>query len=59
MDYDLIFRDPANCSPGQCTIFVGIDTNAGNSDYLDIYMEGESQGWVAVGFTATPNMVRD
>ena len=38
-------------------MFIAIDTNAGNSSYLDIYIEGESQGWVAVGFTKTPNMV--
>ena len=37
-------------------MFIGIDTNTGNSSYLDIYIEGESQGWVAVGFTETPNM---
>ena len=44
--------------PSACTTFIGIDTNAGNSDYLDIYMEGTTQGWVAVGFTRTANMVR-
>jgi hypothetical protein len=41
-----------------CTSFVGIDTNTGNPGILDIYMEGEAQGWVAVGFTATRSMVR-
>jgi hypothetical protein len=37
---------------------VGINTNAGNSDFLDIYLEGEADGWVAVGFSATSSMVR-
>ena len=41
----------------ECDVFVGIDTNAGDSDYLDIYLEGEADGWVAVGFTETANMV--
>ena len=56
-DYNLVFREPAGCDPSACDIFVSIDTNQGNSDYLDIYMQGASQAWIAVGFTETPNMV--
>ena len=56
-DYRLTFQDPAGCMPSECQTFIGIDTNAGNSDYLDIYMEGNSQGWVAVGFSESANMV--
>ena len=52
-----MFRDPEGCDPSACNTFIGIDTNEGNSDYLDIYMEGASEGWIAVGFTETPNMV--
>ena len=40
-----------------CNTFVGISVNSGDSDYLDIYMEGAAMGWVAVGFTETPSMV--
>ena len=40
-------------------MFVGINTNSGNSGYLDIFLEGEAAGWVAVGFSETQNMVRD
>ena len=57
MDYDLIFRDPEGCEVSACTTFIGIDTNQGNSDYLDIYMEGSTQGWIAVGFSESANMV--
>lgn len=56
-NYRLIFRSPANCAPSDCDIFVGIDTNTGNPDFLDIYMEGSAEGWVAVGFSDSPNMV--
>ena len=42
----------------ECTVFVGIGTNKGNEDYLDIYLEGKADAWVAVGFTDSPNMVR-
>ena len=37
---------------------MGIDTNAGNSGYLDIYLEGQADGWVAVGFSGSASMVR-
>ena len=60
-DYRLIFRAPSNCIPADsqsaCDIFVGIGTNTGNSSYLDIYLEGQADGWVAVGFSKTSNMV--
>ena len=56
-DYRLTFRTPANCLLDQCNVFVGIDTNAGNSDYLDITMQGVASGWLAVGFTITQSMV--
>lgn len=38
-------------------MFVGIDTNGNNRDYLDVYMEATAEAWVAVGFTKTPDMV--
>ena len=56
-NYNLVFREPVGCEPSACDIFVGIDTNQGNSSYLDIYMQGNSQAWIAVGFTESPNMV--
>ena len=56
-DYRLTFRDPPNCIMSKCDVFIGIDTNAGDPDFLDIYLEGQAGGWVAVGFTETPDMV--
>ena len=60
-DYRLTFRVPSNCIPAQsqreCAVFVGIGTNTGNSSYLDIYLEGQADGWVAVGFSKTSDMV--
>ena len=57
LDYRLRFREPAGCEPSQCEIFIGIDTNTGNNSFLDIYMEGEARGWIAVGFSDTRSMV--
>ena len=57
-DYQLTFRTPEGCNVSNCTSFVGIDVNEGNGGFLDIYMEGQALGWVAVGFTEEPNMVR-
>ena len=56
-DYRLTFRQPANCRLEECNAFVGIDTNAGNPNFLDITMQGVAGCWVAVGFSPTQNMV--
>ena len=57
-DYRLTFRTPPGCIVSNCTSFVGIDVNTGNDGVLDIYMEGQALGWVAVGFTKpNSNMV--
>ena len=53
----MTFRDPPDCVVSECDIFVAIDTNAGDPNFLDIYLEGTAEGWVAVGFTDTPSMV--
>ena len=34
-----------------------MEPNEGDGSYVDIYMEGQSEGWVAIGFTETPDMV--
>lgn len=38
-------------------MFVGIDNNNVTDEFLDIYMEGETEAWLAVGFSDTRNMV--
>ena len=55
----MTFHNPPNCMPSaaDCDVFVAIDTNTGDPDYLDIYLEGMAGGWVAVGFTETASMV--
>ncbi len=56
-DYRLQTLSPTGCSRASCDLFIGIDTNTGDNGFLDIYMEGTAAGWVAVGFSETPNMV--
>ncbi len=56
-DYRLQILSPTGCSRADCDLFIGIDTNTGDNGFLDIYMEGTAEGWVAVGFSETPNMV--
>ena len=50
---------PDGCegSNSTCQFYLGINTNVEDNRYLDIYLEGEAKGWVAVGFTKTANMV--
>ena len=56
-DYRLRYHNPVNCDPNNCTYFMGIDTNEGNPFYLDVYLTAEIDGWVAVGFSESPDMV--
>ena len=39
--------------------FFGARVNSTNSDYLDMRLEGDAEGWVAIGFTNTSSMVGD
>ncbi len=57
-DYRLTVTQPEGCSRSECDLFIGIDTNTGDSGFLDIYMEGTAEGWLAVGFSETATMVR-
>ena len=59
VDYPLVFKTPDGCGVGDCAIYVGIAVNEGNSDYLNFYIEGDAEAWVAVGVSATEDMVRD
>ena len=49
---------PMGCewATGECTYFLGIDTDENNN--ILITLEGKANGWVAVGFSKTPNMVK-
>ena len=57
--YRISIRSPSGCnqSSNGCNYFLGINTNNKNSSYLDFTLEGKAKGWVAVGFSKTPNMV--
>lgn len=57
-DYRLQSFSPEGCNISNCDLYIGIDTNTGDADFLDIYLEGTAAGWIAVGFSATNNMVR-
>ena len=37
---------------------MGLEVNANDSEYLDVFLTANAPGWVAVGFSETPNMVR-
>ena len=51
-------QQPDGCSRTSCNVFVTMAANPFNSSYLDIYMEGTADGWVAVGFSNSRIMVR-
>ncbi|CAI8036557.1 DOMON domain-containing protein FRRS1L [Geodia barretti] len=55
--YDLRYRIPTGCDPTtDCTYFVGLEVNANNPSYLDVFLTAPVAGWVAVGFSPTPSM---
>jgi hypothetical protein len=55
--YDLRYRLPTGCDPTtDCTYFVGLEVNANDSSYLDVFLTAPVAGWVAVGFSSTPSM---
>ncbi len=56
-EYRFVRSHPEGCSRADCNVFIGIDTNTGDNGFLDIYMEGTAEGWVAVGFSETASMV--
>jgi hypothetical protein len=49
--FPLIFRRPENCLLGSCNYFVGLGPNPMDPSFLDIYIEGAAQGWIAIGFS--------
>ena len=57
--YRISLSTPQGCnqSSGGCNFFLGINTNSENSSYLDFTLEAKVKGWVAIGFSKTPDMV--
>lgn len=46
------------CNRTDCDLYIGIAVNSGDPGFIDIYMEGTAEGWLAVGFSDSMNMVR-
>ena len=44
-------------APGD-PFYFGARLNDDNPDYIDMILEANIEGWVAIGFSATQNMVR-
>lgn len=59
-NYRIAVGFPTGCgqSSSKCDYFLGINTNSKSSSSLDMTLVGKASGWVAVGFSKTPNMVR-
>ena len=49
---------PEGCVQSECDYFVGINPNMMNENLLEFTLEGNARGWLAVGFSKTPSMVR-
>ena len=56
-DHPTIIGLPDGCSRENCDYYVGFGPNTDDSDYLDIYLEGEADGWIALGFSENTQMV--
>ena len=48
---------PEGCRDRECDYIVRIQRDEQDNNLLLFKMEGDAQGWVAVGFSPTPNMV--
>ena len=56
-DYNLEFGLPHGCTKANCTYYVAMGPNAEDDKFLDVYLQGTADGWVAVGFSHTTLMV--
>uniref|UniRef100_A0A1X7UY64 DOMON domain-containing protein n=1 Tax=Amphimedon queenslandica TaxID=400682 RepID=A0A1X7UY64_AMPQE len=57
--HPLIFRMPENCPRQECEYFVGLGVNPSDPTYLDVYLEGNAAGWIAIGFSLNKQMEDD
>lgn len=48
---------PEGCHDRECNYFVRIQRDEQDHNLLLFKLEGNAQGWIAVGFSPTPNMV--
>ena len=45
----LILLYSENCPRQECEYFVGLGLNPSDPTYLDVYLDGNAAGWVAIG----------
>lgn len=48
---------PEGCERESCTYYVGIGPNAVDPSIVEIYLEGQVDGWIAIGFSMNMLMV--
>ena len=48
---------PEGCLRVDCEYYVGMSRNPSDPTYLDVYLEGNAAGWVAIGFSNNTQMV--
>ena len=56
-DYNLEVGMPHGCMKDDCTYYVAMGPNAEDGEFLDVYLQGTVEGWVAVGFSHDQMMV--
>ena len=55
--YPIVFGFPVGCRRTNCDYFVAMGPNPLNDSYLDIHLEANALGYVAVGFSVDMRMV--
>ena len=55
--FPIVFRRPDGCERADCSVYWAMGPNTDNSDCLDVYMEGDVTGWMALGFSENQQMV--
>lgn len=55
--YRLTHRVPSWCDQAFCDYFMGIRSDSADKNRLEFTLEGKAEGWLAIGFTKSPNLV--
>ena len=59
LDDAFVLRRPAWCSlpDATCDFFAAVRRSPENAAYVDFYLEAAGAGWVALGWSTSPDMV--
>uniref|UniRef100_A0A1X7SM59 DOMON domain-containing protein n=1 Tax=Amphimedon queenslandica TaxID=400682 RepID=A0A1X7SM59_AMPQE len=57
--HNLVFGMPEGCERSTCEYYVGLSPNPSDPTYLDVYLEGNAAGWIAIGFSLNTQMEND